>query len=254
MKKGTAFIFIVCIIALYSCKKDEPQILLPKVDFSIDYNLIGANVFVKMTNNSDTSSVLWYEWDFGDGKTYKMYTSDVPQHVYLDPGKYDIKLTVTRDDYAQNSISQEVTVGETFINQVELLNMDPYKEGLSGSWWDNENIGDNVYPDLVLKLTEDDKNIFESDMISNVSNQELPVVWQIPNFKLTKSYKQAFRKWTGQQIYLYDEDENSDELMFSPEIYSIWGSMFFEYDYELQSGKFQIFAGGFILSINYIVQ
>ena len=40
------------------------------------------------------ASILWYEWDFGDGVTS---TEAEPEHIFDDPGRYDVTLTAELD-------------------------------------------------------------------------------------------------------------------------------------------------------------
>jgi len=62
--------------------------------------------FTDTSTDSDGSIVAW-SWDFGDGATS---TAQNPSHTYAADGTYTVGLTVTDDDGAIGSTSQDVTV------------------------------------------------------------------------------------------------------------------------------------------------
>ncbi|MFT4297059.1 MAG: PKD domain-containing protein [Micropruina sp.] len=60
------------------------------------------------TGSSDSDgTVASYAWEFGDGATG---TGASPQHSYAEAGSYSVKLTVTDDDGAKDSVTKTVTV------------------------------------------------------------------------------------------------------------------------------------------------
>jgi len=73
----------------------------PEIGFTAD-TLIGCeNLMVQFTDTSNTGSI--FLWDFGDGNT----SSDQhPSHQYLEPGSYNVSLTVTNDARCLSSISK----------------------------------------------------------------------------------------------------------------------------------------------------
>ncbi|NIO80386.1 MAG: PKD domain-containing protein [Candidatus Aminicenantes bacterium] len=78
----------------------------PTADFT--YTTLGGNVvsFADQSTDSDGTVVGW-SWDFGDGGTS---TDQNPVHTYPSPGTYSVTLTVTDDDGATDSITQDVTL------------------------------------------------------------------------------------------------------------------------------------------------
>ncbi|MEM6342586.1 MAG: PKD domain-containing protein [Bacteroidota bacterium] len=65
----------------------------PVADFTLDQPLGCPGLLVEFTDTSipDTTLVGWL-WDFGDGNTSFVQN---PQHVYANPGQYDVSLTIT---------------------------------------------------------------------------------------------------------------------------------------------------------------
>jgi PKD repeat protein len=79
----------------------------PVADF--DYTTNGLTVdFTDQSTDSDGSVDEWL-WDFGDGN---MSTAQNPSHAYAANGTYEVSLTVTDDDLADSTTSQDVTVSE----------------------------------------------------------------------------------------------------------------------------------------------
>ena len=66
----------------------------PVADFTVDNNAPIAGTAVQFTDLSidGTARISTWSWDFGDGKSS---TLENPLHVYVDPGTYDVRLTVT---------------------------------------------------------------------------------------------------------------------------------------------------------------
>ena len=79
----------------------------PTADFT--YSVTDLTVdFTDQSSDSDGSVVSW-AWDFGDGSTS---TEQNPSHTYATGGTYTVSLTVTDDDGATDTSSQDVTVTE----------------------------------------------------------------------------------------------------------------------------------------------
>ena len=83
----------------------------PTADFSYTTTDLTAD-FTDLSTDSDGSVVGW-DWDFGDGSTS---TAQNPSHTYAADGTYSVSLTVTDDDGATGSTSQDVTVSDGTIN------------------------------------------------------------------------------------------------------------------------------------------
>lgn len=64
-----------------------------------------TNISFDGSGSSDNNAIASYEWDFGDGNTA---TSQTPNHTYVDPGEYEVTLTVT--DNAGNTDTDNISV------------------------------------------------------------------------------------------------------------------------------------------------
>jgi len=76
-------------------------------------NFIDSTFYFKVT--SDSASNITYLWDFGDGTTSNQRNA---RHKYSAMGKYQVKLTTTRDNFASSYWQQELTVinGESYLD------------------------------------------------------------------------------------------------------------------------------------------
>ncbi|MEA3376524.1 MAG: S8 family serine peptidase [Chloroflexota bacterium] len=85
----------------------------PSADFTYTTSDLTA-YFTDQSTDSDGSIVSW-AWDFGDGSTS---TEQNPSHTYAADGTYPVTLTVTDDDGATDTASQDVTVSSGEENQL----------------------------------------------------------------------------------------------------------------------------------------
>ncbi len=84
---------------------------IPVADFY--YNPLNPqeNETINFTDNSTSyDAIVSYEWNFDDGNTS---TLENPSHVYTQNGIYLVTLTVTDSDGSQNSVTKDVSVGDT---------------------------------------------------------------------------------------------------------------------------------------------
>ncbi len=72
----------------------------PKVSETVEFDASGS---------TDDGEIVRYQWEFGDGETGEGQTIT---HIYKTVGAFTVKLTVTDDRGAKNSLSRTVTVTE----------------------------------------------------------------------------------------------------------------------------------------------
>lgn len=78
----------------------------PTARFTSAVNDLGVAVDGSMSSDPD-GTIASYAWDFGDGGTA---TTATPTHAYAAAGTYSVKLTVTDDKGATDSVTKSVTV------------------------------------------------------------------------------------------------------------------------------------------------
>ena len=76
----------------------------PAAEFSSKCTDLGCDFTDASTDDGTVSA---WSWDFGDGKSA---TTQNPSHSYGQAGSYQVKLTVTDDKGATNSVTHSVTV------------------------------------------------------------------------------------------------------------------------------------------------
>jgi arylsulfatase A-like enzyme len=101
------------VTALRSCAgagcvmSDVPVNRPPVARVSVDCDHMTCR-FSGATSTDPDGSIVSYQWDFGDGAEASMTPS--PSHVYLVPGTYAVRLTVTDDGGLTDAVEQNVTV------------------------------------------------------------------------------------------------------------------------------------------------
>src|SRR5690606_18016027 len=69
------------------------------------------------SGSSDTDGdVETWSWDFGDGSEVATSSSASASHSFAAAGDYDVKLTVTDDDGATDTVTKSITVASEPIN------------------------------------------------------------------------------------------------------------------------------------------
>ncbi len=74
---------------------------------SFSFSVSGAVVDFDATASADDGSIVAYDWDFGDSQTG---TGSNPNHDYINPGTYTVVLTVTDNNGASDTDTQDVTI------------------------------------------------------------------------------------------------------------------------------------------------
>lgn len=92
-----------------------PQNQAPSASFTVSTNELTAN-FTSTSSDSD-GTIVNYSWNFGDGNNS---TTQNPSHHYLNAGTYNVDLTVTDDDGATSSTSQQVNVSLDPTSNIDL--------------------------------------------------------------------------------------------------------------------------------------
>lgn len=88
---------------------------IPDADFYSDVTQGCEDLKVKFFDNSAPTPVEWV-WDFGDGTPPNAFTNiQNPEHLYINPGKYDVSVLVTSPAGCQSRllIEQMITVFRT---------------------------------------------------------------------------------------------------------------------------------------------
>jgi len=144
------FAALFSIVALSSCKKEEPA---PDPVASFQYEISETNflevTFTNYSQNADT-----YAWDFGDGNSS---ADENPVHTYGEAGSFTVKLTATNVDGVSANFQQSITITDPLEAQTILdggasktwilwrgdgtaLGVGPNPEG-ARTWWSLGNDG-----------------------------------------------------------------------------------------------------------------
>lgn len=99
-------------------------------------------------NESTSSNITGYLWDFGERRTTSISTNPTPTHTYADTGTYTLKLKVTNARGCQDSATAEVRVypgftpdfnvqGTCYLNPFSFRDATTTAHGVVNSWkWD----------------------------------------------------------------------------------------------------------------------
>jgi hypothetical protein len=234
----TTIFFLSSLILLASCSKVYEYRTL-KADFLVEDTLIMVGENLDLKNTSDSISVN-YVWEFGDGQSS---IEKVPIHYYASPGHYTIKLQVNDNSGNTNSIEQNVRVGERYIYEIELLTIEEKKYFSPTDFWDEDSIGNKALPDIRFAIMGyNDYNqiapLYETRVIYNISQNNLPIAFQIPDIKIT-SYNNYEMGVNSFGLFFYDVDVNTSEEMMSNWMSGVTGSNYF-YNKIEDKGEFTI--------------
>ena len=95
------------------CTDDVVGQVLVNVGAPVDFYSIDTchnfnTLFFVDTAYTDTAAIILYDWDFGDGSLHSNLMN--PEHLYVDPGAYDVILTIYDTSGCSNSETHQVLV------------------------------------------------------------------------------------------------------------------------------------------------
>lgn len=124
----------------------------PTASFSYSCDDLACDFDGTASSDSD-GSIATYAWDFGDGNTG---SGSLISHTFAAAGTFTVMLTVTDDDGATDSASQEVSVSETTTEGISLLASGYKVKGLQKadlSWSGATSTNMDIYRDGSLIAT-----------------------------------------------------------------------------------------------------
>jgi PKD repeat protein len=123
---------------------------IPTADFTFSTNALEVT-FTDESSDTDGTIASWY-WVFGDGNTSALQN---PTHAYAADGTYTVTLTVTDNDGATVSTSQDVTVSDGSVATITLT-----ATGKQNKKWFIVNLDwSGANSDIVEILKDDGSNI-----------------------------------------------------------------------------------------------
>ncbi len=104
MKRAGLLLIVFSILAVSSCKKEEPipEDPIASFQFTISETNFLEVIFANYSTNATT-----YSWNFGDGESS---TEQNPTHVYSTAGTYQVVLTATNSVSATANFSQSIDI------------------------------------------------------------------------------------------------------------------------------------------------
>lgn len=242
--KQTLFTFALFIL-FSGCEKDN-EVANLNANFTLMDTLIRIGQNVPFENLSDSISVS-YHWDFGDGFTSN---EKAPLHSYSTSGTYDIKLITSASHGRIDSAIQRIRVGEVCIYQIEVIHLSENKR--EGGAWDNDSTGTKALPDIFIQFYDkNDKLMYTSNTIYNVSKINLPLSYDIPNVKTGASA--LLSPINDESLFIMDNDGiNQEEIINTKFI----GIQFYDgfYDKKNHKGELSAAMPGVSIRMRYTIK
>jgi PKD repeat protein len=126
----------------------------PAANFDVPECVANQPCAFKDASTDNDGTIKSWSWDFDDRD--QPYTDASPEHTFVESGDHTVRLTITDDDGASNSVEKTVSVGPG--NTAPTANDDSYQTG----------IGASLYaPDGVqLGLLDNDEDPESDDMVA----------------------------------------------------------------------------------------
>ncbi|PCJ01360.1 MAG: hypothetical protein COB15_00110 [Flavobacteriales bacterium] len=228
----------------YGCSSSYHDTLfvfpLPKANFTL-LAKAGCQPFsTSFEDDSFSWSPLSYHWDFGDGNTS---SSSNPTHTYLNPGIFDVSLTIITNSGCIDTntllLNNLITVNpkpesKFIINPVEtyFLNHVITAEDQSGVFFQEFHFGDgNVYTDRQVDYSymESGHYLFEQFVINefNCKDSSSQEIWIKPDFLFI--VPNTFTpNGDGLNDYFFPVLRGLDAEGYTFSIYDRWGELLFQ--------------------------
>lgn len=123
----------------------------PVASFTVYSTNVTVNDEISFTNTSENAYS--YKWNFGDGSEES--TSESPYYTYTSEGTYTVSLTAYSEDGTQeNTFSTQITVEASASLRCRItgLTITKFDQRNNGNYWDPDENGNDVYPDLYFRL------------------------------------------------------------------------------------------------------
>ena len=203
----TLILLIGSVLILFSCQKENDMKTVIS-DFSLKDTLLKVNENLAILNLSDSVSVT-YNWDFGDG--ISSYERN-PEHHYLKPGQYVIKLIISDNSGNSDNTFKPVRVGECFVYEIVINSLGKNTGYPDFRNWDEGNIGGEALPDVFIRINEyNGSTLFESETINNIDFNIIPLSIAVPDVKIHYETNEGVET----EISINDRDGSVSEQMFS---------------------------------------